>query len=116
MTLARILGYLIVLFFLLASTNGLKKYTSNKLVKKVASNHKLFGMLATITAFVHLVVNVSNNNLRPFGLITLLLLLATGALGASFYKLKNKKLYIAHRILGPITLLSIIIHVLTNLL
>lgn len=111
MTLARILGYLILFFYVLAATNGIKRYTKNPAVRWIAKQHKLFGLLATITALIHLILNVSNGNLSPTGLITLLLLIATGALGVAFKKQKSKKLYIAHRIVGPLVLLAALLNI-----
>lgn len=111
MSLARILGYIILAFYLLAATNGVKRYTKNKAVRFIASKHQLFGVLASITALVHMIVNISNGNTSPTGLLTLLALFATGALGAAFKKTKNKKLYIAHRIAGPLVLVFVLLHI-----
>jgi hypothetical protein len=111
MTLARVLGYIIVLFYVLAATNGLKRYTKNTIVRNIAKKHVLFGQLAVGTAIVHFIVNISNGNTNILGFITLLLLIATGALGYLFKTKKIKKLYIAHRIVGPITVVAIILHI-----
>lgn len=116
MTLARFLGYAVLLFFILAATNGAKRYTKNTVVRAIAKQHQLFAGIAVVLAFVHLIVNVINNNLSPTGLITLLLLIATGAMGYLFKRYKKRNLYVAHRILGPVTFVAALIHVITNLL
>jgi hypothetical protein len=107
-------GSLIVLFFLLASLNGLKKYVKSPIIKAIAKQHRLFGFLATTTAFLHMGYAVSQGNLRPTGAVTLLALILTGTFGALFSKSKNKTLYILHRIMGPLTLVLIIVHVILN--
>jgi len=111
MSFARILGYVILAFYLLASTNALKRYTKNPAVRWIASKHRIFGILATVTALVHFIVNLTNGNTSPTGLLTLLLLIATGALGYLFKQKKSKKLYIAHRITGPLVLVSVLLHI-----
>ena len=111
MSTARILGYIILVFYLLAATNGLKRYTKNKAVRYIASKHQIFGMLAGVTALIHFIVNLSNGNTSITGLLTLLTLFATGALGAAFKKTKNKKLYLAHRIVGPLVLVFVLLHI-----
>jgi hypothetical protein len=111
MSLARILGYIILAFYLLAATNSLKRYTKNKAVRFIASNHQIFGIAAGVTALVHFIVNLSNGNTNPLGLLTLLTLFATGALGTAFKKTKNKKLYLAHRIVGPLVLVFALLHI-----
>ncbi|QMS84859.1 hypothetical protein [Candidatus Xianfuyuplasma coldseepsis] len=116
MTIARVLGYAILVFFILASLNGAKRYTKNTLVRAIAKQHQIYAGIAVLLALVHLIVNVSNNNLSPTGLITLLLLIATGVMGALFKHFKKRNLYLAHRILGPLAFVSALIHVLTNLL
>ena len=115
MIIARVLGYAVIVFFLLASTNALKRYTKDPLLRNIAKNHQIFGGIAVLLALVHLIVNVSYGNLDPLGLITLLLLISTGTMGALFKQLKNKKLYIAHRVLGPLTLVVALVHLFINL-
>jgi hypothetical protein len=107
-------GSLIVVFFLLASLNGLKKYVKSPIIKAIAKKHRLFGFLATTTAFLHMGYAVSQGNLRPTGAAALLGLILTGTFGALFSKSKNKTLYILHRIMGPLTLILIIVHVILN--
>lgn len=112
--LLNILGIGIVIFFVLSMTNGVKKYVKIKPVLWIASKHKIFGMTAASLALIHFVIAIINDSLRLTGLLTLVALLLTGAFGMMFYKLKNKKLYILHRIMGPITFVLIIIHIILN--
>jgi DMSO/TMAO reductase YedYZ heme-binding membrane subunit len=109
-----ILGILTVVFFALAMTNGVKKYLKYKPILWIASKHKIFGMTASLFAITHFIIAIINDSLRLTGLLTLVALLLTGFFGMMFYKLKNKKLYIAHRIMGPITFILIIIHIILN--
>ncbi len=111
-----VLGIFTSLFFLLALTNVLKSKVKHKSIIWISSNHKLFGMLASITAVAHLVIAIVIEQLRITGLLALIALLLTGLFGMLFSKLKKKELYIAHRIMGPITFTLILIHVITNLL
>ena len=109
-----ILGILTVVFFTLAMTNGIKKYIKNKPILWIASKHKIFGMAASLFAVTHFIIAIVDNSLRLTGLLTLIALLLTGAFGMMFSKLKNKKFYIAHRIMGPITFIFMIIHIILN--
>ena len=111
MSLARILGYLILLFYLLAATNGVKKYWNADFIKAISKQHRLFAMLATFTALVHFVVNIINNNTSITGFLTLLLLLTTGLFGYLFSKTKDKKYYKLHRIVGPLVLFTVLLHI-----
>lgn len=107
-------GSLIVVFFLLASLNGLKKYVDSPIIQNIAKQHRTFGFLATTTAFLHMGYAVSQGQLRPTGAVTLLALILTGTFGALFSKSKNKTLYILHRIMGPLTLVLIVVHIILN--
>jgi len=109
-----ITGSLIVLFFLLASLNGVKKYVQSPVVDAIAKQHRIFGMLATLSAFVHMGYSVSQGQLRPTGAITLLALLATGLFGALYATKKKPWMYKAHRIMGPVTFVLIIVHIIFN--
>jgi hypothetical protein len=109
-----LLGILTVTFFLLASVNGLKRYVKAPIIKKVAQQHRLFGMLATITALVHMVVAVFLGELRITGTLALLALIVTGMMGMMFSNQKSKIYYLLHRIMGPVTLVLIIIHIIFN--
>ena len=113
-TIYSITGSLIVLFFLLASVNGLKQFTDSKVVAAIAKQHRIFGQLALLFAFIHMGYSVSQGQLRPTGAITLLALLATGTFGMLFATKKKPWMYIAHRIMGPVTIVLLIIHIIFN--
>lgn len=112
--LITILGILAATFFVLAATNGLKRYVKHPLVKSIAKKHRLFGMLASFTALIHMVVAVSMGELRITGSLALLGIFTTGMLGMLFSEKKTKALYIAHRIAGPVTFVLILIHIIFN--
>ncbi len=109
--LITILGILAATFFVLAATNGLKRYVKHPWVKSIAKKHRLFGMLASFTALIHMVVAVSMGELRITGSLALLGIFTTGML---FSEKKTKALYIAHRIAGPVTFVLILIHIIFN--
>ena len=113
-TIYSITGSLIVLFFLLVSVNGFKQFTDSKVVTAIAKQHRIFGMLATLSAFIHMGYSVSQGQLRPTGAITLISLLATGTFGMLFATKKKPWMYIVHRIMGPVTVVFIIIHIIFN--
>jgi len=112
--LLTLLGILTVVFFMLASLNGLKKYIKAPIIKKIAKQHRLFGMLATGTALIHMLVAVIDGNLRITGTLALIALITTGMMGMMFQNQKSKAFYIAHRIMGPVTLVLIVIHIIFN--
>ena len=112
--LLTVLGILTVVCFVLAMTNGVKQYMKNKPILWIASKHKIFGMSASLFAIIHLIVAIIDDSLRLTGLLALISLLLTGAFGMMFSKFKNKKLYIMHRIMGPMTFVLIIIHIILN--
>lgn len=112
--LLTILGILIVVFFMLASVNGLKKYVKAPIITKIAKHHRIFGMLATGTALIHMLVAVIDDKLRITGTLALIALIATGMMGMMFQNQKSKAYYIAHRIMGPVTLVLIIVHIIFN--
>lgn len=109
-----ILGILIVIFFMLASLNGVKKYVKSPLITTIAKQHRIFGMLATFTALIHMLIAVIDGELRITGTLALISLIVTGMMGMMFSKEKKKALYIAHRIIGPVTFILIIIHIILN--
>lgn len=106
-----LLAVFTVIFFLLASTNGIKKYTDYPFVKKIASKHKIFGMLANLSAISYLIIVIIIDQLQFTELLVVISLFLTGLFGILFYKLKIKALYVVHRIIGPITFILMIIHV-----
>ena len=116
LNLAEILGYAVLVLFLLSMTNGLKRYIKIKPIMVIARNHRIFGMAATVVALVHMIVNLANGNLNPLGALSLLSLIATGAFGYLFSKKPTQKnLYLAHRIAGFVAFFAIVVHIIWNL-
>lgn len=109
-----VLGVLSFLMFVLASMNGLRKYTKHQWIKKISKNHKIFGLSATLLALVHLILAISLGELRLTGLLALVFLMLTGFTGMLFAKLKKKLYYKLHRILGPLAFIFILIHMILN--
>jgi len=109
-----ITGGLTFLFAILAAMNMATRYTNLSFVKFIASKHKIFGMLTTLSAFVHMVVAISQSNLRITGLLALVAIILTGMFGMLFSVKKGKWMYQAHRIMGPLSFLLILIHVIFN--
>ncbi len=109
-----LLGILIIVFFFLASLNGVKKYVKSSIITKLAKQHRTFGMLATSTALIHMIIAVIGGDLRITGTLALISLIITGMMGMLFSKQKKKALYITHRIMGPLTLILILIHIIFN--
>jgi hypothetical protein len=107
-------GFLTVIFFLLASFNALKRYINHPIIQKIASNHKIFGMLASLMALVHMLLAVVNGNLRITGALALIALIVTGMMGMMYSTQRSKPFYIAHRIMGPLTLVLIVLHIIFN--
>jgi hypothetical protein len=114
---SQLLGYLIVIFFLLSMSNGLKRYVKAKPIMMIARYHRYYGVVATLLAFVHAFVNLANGNLNPFGSLALLSLIATGVFGALYGKNpKQKRLYTAHRVAGFVAFFTITLHVVLNII
>jgi hypothetical protein len=109
-----ILGVLTVIFFVFAALNGAKRYIKNPLFKKFIKHHKIYGMLASLFALTHLLMALLNDDFRVTGLLALVFVVLTGVLGSLFSKLHNKKLYILHRIFGPVAFVLIIVHIIFN--
>lgn len=109
-----LLGIFTLIFFVLAGTNGLKRVIRHPAVKAIAKKHRLFGVLAATTALAHMIVAVAGDHLRLSGLIALLGVIATAILGTAVFKLKQKRMLLIHRIIGPLTFVSIIIHMIIN--
>ena len=110
----QLLGILTVIFFLLASLNGAKKYIKSEVFRKIAKPHRYYGMIASLFALLHFILNILNGTSNIIGFLILISLFLTGFAGFMFKKFKNKNLYILHRVMGPITLVLIIIHIITN--
>lgn len=110
----RVLGIITTVFFLLAAANGLKKYIKAPWFKAIAAQHKLFGALAAGSALVHMIVSISFGELSITGTLSLVAVIVTGALGFMFSDKKDKRLYLYHRIAGPIAFVLIIAHIILN--
>ena len=90
------------------------KYTDLSFVKFIASKHKIFGMLTTLSALVHMVFAITESNLRITGLLALLSIILTGLFGMLF-SVKKKSGCIKFIVLwGPLSFLMILIHVIFN--
>lgn len=109
-----ILGYGILLFYVLALTNGLKQYTKNSFVHFLSKHHKVFGMIAVTLAIVHFGLNIASGVTNPVGFITLLLLVFTMISGMLVKVLKSNQWLLIHRMMFPLVFLFIIIHIFTN--
>ena len=110
----KVTGILILVFFTLAATNGVKKFIKLPIIDAIAKQHRVFGMLATLTAFIHAGYALSMDMLRITGSATLMSLILTGVFGMLFYQKEKKWMYIAHRIMGPLTLVLAIVHIILN--
>jgi hypothetical protein len=86
-TIYSITGSLIVLLFLLASLNDVKKYVKSPVINAIAKQQRIFGMLA---------------------------LLSTGLFGALYATKQKSWMYKAHRVMGPVTFVLIIFHIILN--
>lgn len=107
-------GSTAVVFFALAGSNGLKPYIKSPILTAISKRHRLFGAISTVAALIHMSVAVFNGQLRISGSLALLGLIATGAFGATFSKSKDRRLYLLHRIAGPVTAGLIVLHVIVN--
>ena len=114
MSIISILGASVSITFLLAFSNGLKRYTKHKVLLAIAKQHRLFGMLAAILAVVHMSVAVFSGELRLWGSAALISLFLTAGMGAMFSTEKKKVFYQLHRAFAALTFVFIVIHVITN--
>lgn len=102
------------MFFVLAASNGMKKFIKHLLMTALAKQHRLFGALAALSALVHMVVSISFGELSITVTLSLVALIVTGAMGFMFIDRKEKKYYVYHRIAGPVAFLIIIAHIIVN--
>lgn len=109
-----ITGSTAVTFFALAGMNGLKPYINSPVLRAITSRHKLFGMLSSVAALTHMSYALFNGQLRISGSLALLGLIATGAFGATFSQSNDRRLYLLHRIAGPLTAGLIVLHIIVN--
>jgi hypothetical protein len=113
-TALSLLGILTVIFFLLASFNALKRFINHPIIKKIANSHKIFGLMASLTALVHMLIAFVDGNLRITGALALIALIVTAMMGMMYSTKRSKPFYIAHRIMGPLTLVLIVLHIIFN--
>ncbi|MFA7054954.1 MAG: hypothetical protein WC134_00300 [Acholeplasmataceae bacterium] len=109
-----ITGVLTVIFAICAAMNMATRYTNLSLVKFIASKHRIFGVLTTLSALTHMIIAISGSNLRITGLLALVSIILTGLFGMLFSIKKEKWMFKAHRIIAPISFLFILIHVILN--
>ena len=81
-----ITGILTATFFFLAAPNGIKRFVKNGAIQWLASQHKLFGALAALTAIVHMTLAVSGGYLRLTGTAAMLGVLVTAILDGGFFQ------------------------------
>ena len=107
-------GFLTLTFVVLAGLNGLKRKVKNRPYKNLMRYHTLFGGLAALSALVHMTLNLIEGDFRITGTIAILLVLAAATLGGSFKQTHKKTLFKYHRVIGPLSLIAIVIHIIFN--
>lgn len=107
-------GILTVFFVVLAAMNGLKGTVKNKGFRNVMRYHTMFGGLAALSALTHMTFNLIEGNLRITGTVALIMVLGTAILGGSFQHTRNRTLFKYHRLIGPLSLVAILIHIIFN--
>ena len=109
-----LIGIFAVLFAMLASTNGLKKYTKNQIVRWIAKKHRIFGGVAIILAIVHMILVFVDQSFRLTGILAISAIILTGLFGGLFYKVKKKAFYLTHRAFAGLSIILIVIHIILN--
>jgi DMSO/TMAO reductase YedYZ heme-binding membrane subunit len=109
-----LLGILTVFFAVLAATNAMKKYTSNKVIRAIAKKHKIYGVHAVVFGMAHMILAVIDGELRLTGILVLSTLFLTALFGGLFYRLKKKTFFMVHRSLAILSLIFIILHIIFN--
>lgn len=110
-TTLRIIGYLIIVFGVLALMNGVKRYTKASIVHQLAKHHYTFGAIAVVLALIHIILNIVTNGLSITGLIVTLLVIMTGSIGGTMKQTKNMSLLNVHKAFIGLTLIALIIHI-----
>ncbi|MEC9485340.1 MAG: hypothetical protein UMR38_05645 [Candidatus Izemoplasma sp.] len=110
-TLIRVIGYLIIIFAILALMNGLKKYTRLAFVHELAKYHYTFGGLAVLLALSHIILNIVSTSLSITGLIVALLVVITGSIGGTMKQTQNYALLSLHKACIGLTLIALIVHI-----
>lgn len=114
MVMIALTGFLTLFFVVLAAANGLKRKWKYKPFRKLMRYHTVFGTLALVFALVHTALTLADSEMRLTGTVALLFVLITTLLGGSFKHTKDKRLYKVHRVIGPLSLLAILIHIIFN--
>lgn len=109
-----VFGILAVLFALLAVLNVLNVSSEHKLLLSIQKNHKIFGMLASLSGIIHLVIVITNSQFRVTGAIALLVIILTGVFGLIFNKTKEKWAFITHKGCAMGSLVLILLHIIFN--
>ncbi len=113
-TVLAILGFLTLTFFLLASLNALKRFVKVPFILKLAKQHRIFGVTSAFLALIHMFVAVLDGELRITGALALIALICTAMMGLVYSQQRSKAFYIVHRIMGPLTLVLMIVHMILN--
>lgn len=80
-----------------------------KLTKTLRTVHKPLGIAIVVLAVVHGILALGALRLHT-GTIAGIMLIITAVLGGSFYRLKKKPLYIAHRTVALVFALFVLVH------
>ena len=109
-----VLGFLTLIFFLLASLNAIKRYVKAPFLQKLVRQHRIFGLISALLALTHMFVAVLAGELRVTGALALIALIGTAMMGMITSQQHSKVFYLAHRIMGPLTLVLMILHMILN--
>jgi hypothetical protein len=102
-------------FYVLAGLNGLQPYVRSSVLRAITRRHRLFGTLSSVAALGHMFYAFYLGMFRISGSLALIGLFATGLTGALFSQSQDRRLYLLHRIAGPITAGLIVLHLIVNI-
>lgn len=102
-------------FFVLAGLNGLQPYVRSSILRAITRRHRLFGTLSSVAALGHMGYAFYLGMFRISGSMALIGLFTTGLTGALFSQSQNRRLYLMHRIAGPVTAGLIVLHIFVNM-
>lgn len=86
-----------------------KNTALTRMIKTLRAVHKPLGLALFVMAIVHGALALGAFRLHT-GTFVGIILLVTVVLGGSFYRLKKKPLYIAHRTAATLLTLSVLVH------
>jgi len=109
-----ITGSAAVGFFALAGLNGLQPYVRSSILRAITKRHRLFGTLSSVAALGHMFYAFYYGEFRISGSLALIGLFTTGMAGAFYSVTQDRRLYLLHRIAGPITAGLIVLHNFVN--